>query len=290
MDLKYLITPKNDDGSVDHRYQSISNQICGLAGEQCLAKLKEFYEQTSKLESDHAAAAIHLAQKSFEIDVDGYHRKRITKALTIALKELGFKSSKVTKIINAGRFLQAYDWFEECKCYFGSNSEMTRQDLDDKLSEYFGGFGAGSLDVLGRMTIQGRKKAYRHFAKGGIRMSQKALEALQREHPVKLNERRGRKPEDASSYKTDSTQAVVTHQSLAVMEDADGDSPITQPESAQRHIDHFFQLFASGAMEHGLAQCTPSLQAHLINEIETGITLLEEFISKNRTIEVSSVN
>ena len=83
MNLKHLITPKNDDRSIDHRYQSISNQICGLAGEKCLAKLKEFYEKTSKLESEHAAAAIHLAQKSFEIDVDGYQRKRITKALTI---------------------------------------------------------------------------------------------------------------------------------------------------------------------------------------------------------------
>ena len=148
MDLKYLITPKNDDGSVDHRYQSISNQICGLAGEQCLAKLKEFYEQTSKLESEHGAAAIHLVQKSFEVDVDDYQRKRITKALTIALKELGFKPSKVTKIINAGRFLETYDWFKEGKCYFGSNSEMTGQDFIEELSEYFGGFGAGSLDVL----------------------------------------------------------------------------------------------------------------------------------------------
>ena len=46
----------------------------------------------------------------------------LQKALTIALKELGFKSSKVTKIINAGRFLQAYDWFEEARCYFGLNS------------------------------------------------------------------------------------------------------------------------------------------------------------------------
>ena len=125
MNLKQLITPKNEDGSVDHRYQSIANKICELAGEKCLARLEEFYEKTSKLESEHAAAAIHLAQKSFEIDVDGYQCKRITKALTIALKELGFKSSKVTKIINAGRFLQAYDWFEEGRCYFGSNSEMT---------------------------------------------------------------------------------------------------------------------------------------------------------------------
>ena len=289
IDLKQLITPKNDDGSIDHRYQSISNQICGLAGEKCLAKLKEFYEKTSKLESEHVAAAIHLAQKSFEIDVDGYQRKRITKALTIALKELGFKSSKVTKIINAGRFLQSYDWFEEGKCYFGINSEMTGQDFIDKLSEYFGGFGAGSLDVLGRMTMQGRKKAYRHFAKGGIRMSQKALEALQREHPVKLNERRGRKLAGTSMAQSDTTQAVVNHQSLMVMADADADPLTTHPESAQRYIDHFFQLFASGAMEQSLAQCPPSLQAHLIDEIKTGITLLEDFVSKNKTIEVSSV-
>ena len=290
MDLKYLITPKNDDGSVDHRYQSISNQICGLAGEQCLEKLKEFYEQTSKLESEHGAAAVHLAQKSFEVDVDEYQRKRIAKALTIALKELGFKPSKVTKIINAGRFLQTYDWFEEGRCYFGSNSEMTGQDVINKISEYFGGFGVGSLDVLSRMTMQGRKKAYRHFAKGGIRMSQKALEALQREYPIKLNERRGRKLVDANSQQTDPTQAVVTHQSLVVMEDADGDPPITQPESAQRYIDHFFQLFASGAMEQGLAQFPPASQVQLIDEIKMGITLLEEFVSKNKTVEVTSVN
>ena len=261
MNLKQLITPKNEDGSVDHRYQSIANEICELAGEKCLARLEEFYEKTSKLESEPAAAAIHLAQKSFEIDVDGYQRKRITKALTIALKELGFKSSKVTKIINAGRFLQAYDWFEEARCYFGSNSEMTGQDFIDKLSEYFGGFGAGSLDVLGRMTIQGRKKAYRHFAKGGIRMSQKALEALQREHPVKLNERRGRKPAGSCIHQTQPTQVVVTHESLAVMEDADGDPLTTQPEFTQSLVSSFFQLFASCVMEQHLAEYTPAAQA-----------------------------
>ena len=290
MDLKRLITPKNDDRSIDHRYQSISNQICGLAGEKCLAKLKEFYEKTSKLESEHPAAAIHLSQKSFEIDVDGYQRKRITKALTIALKELGFKSSKVTKIINAGRFLQTYDWFEEGKCYFGINSEVTGQDFIDKLSEYFGGFGAGSLDVLGRMTIQGRKKAYRHFAKGGIRMSQRALEALQREHPVKLNERRGRKPAGSCIQQPQPTQVVVTHESLAVMEDA-GEAPvIRQTESAQSLIGKFFHLIKSGDIEHYLSEYTPAAQAHLIDEIKTGITLLEEFVSKNKTIEVSSAN
>ena len=195
------------------------------------------------------------------------------KSIDHCLKQLGFKSSKVTKIINAGRFLQANDWFEEGRCYFGSNSKMTRQDLNDKLSEYFGEFGAGSLDVLGRMTIQGRQKACRYFVKGGIRMSQKALEALQREHPVKLNERRGRKPAGSCIHQTQPTQVVVTHESLAVMEDADGDPLTTQPEFTQSLVSSFFKLVASGAMEQHLTEYTPAAQAHLIDEIKTGITL-----------------
>ena len=121
-------------------------------------------------------------------------------------------------------------------------------------------------------------------------MSQKALEALQREHPVKLNERRGRKPAAACMAQTDTTQAVVNHQSLVVMADADADSLTTHPESAQRYINHFFQLFASGAMEQGLAQCPPAIQAHLLDEIKIGITLLEKKKKKNKTIEVSSAN
>ena len=121
-------------------------------------------------------------------------------------------------------------------------------------------------------------------------MSQKALEAMQREHPVKLNETRGRKPAFTCMAQTDTTQAVVNHQSLVVMADTDADPLTTHPESAQRYIDHFFQLFASGAMEQSLAQCPPSLQAHLIDEIKTGINLLEEFVSKNKIIEVNPVN
>ena len=67
MNLKQLLTPKNEDGSVDHRYQSIANQICGLAGEKCLAELKEFYEQTSKLESEYAAGRYILIKKILKL-------------------------------------------------------------------------------------------------------------------------------------------------------------------------------------------------------------------------------
>ena len=282
MNLRQLITPKNEDGSIDHRYQSISSEICGLAGEECLAKLEEFYRKTSQIEAENGGAALHLVVKSFEIEMDEYQRKRITKALTTALKELGFKPSKVTKIINAGRFLQTYDWFEEGKCYFG-RCEMTGQDLFDKITEYLEGFGIGSLDVLSRTTKQGRRKAYRHFVKEGTRMSQKALEDLQRQYPTNLNERRGRKPSRASFQETHSTHALATHESLAVMEDVPEDD-------GQTVIRTFVRLFASGEMDRLLAGFSSNAQAGLIDEMKVVKDHLEEFIEKNTTIDVATIH
>ena len=74
------------------------------------------------------------------------------------------------------------------------------------------------------------------------------------------------------------------------MEDAEDAPVIRQTESAQGFIGKFFHLIKSGEIEHYLSGYTPAAQAHLIDEIKIGITLLEEFVSKNKTIEVSSAN
>ena len=74
------------------------------------------------------------------------------------------------------------------------------------------------------------------------------------------------------------------------MEDADEEPVIRQTESAQSLIGKFFQLIKSGEIEHYLSEYTPAAQAHLIDEIKTGVTLLEEFVSKNKIIEVNPVN
>ena len=74
------------------------------------------------------------------------------------------------------------------------------------------------------------------------------------------------------------------------MEDAVEETFIRQPESAQSLIGRFVQLIKSGEIEHYLSEYTPAAQAHLIDEIKIGITLLEEIVSKNKTIEVSSAN
>ena len=49
MNLVQQITPKNEDGSIDHRYGSVSKAII-----------------------DHAGAALHLVCKSYAVDMDEY--------------------------------------------------------------------------------------------------------------------------------------------------------------------------------------------------------------------------
>ena len=288
MNLEQLITPKNEDGGLDHRYRLIIKDVIDLAGDRCVDLLVGFYEKTSQLEKDHAGAALHLVRKSFEVDMDEFQRKRVNKQLTTALKELGFKPSKVSKLINAGRFIQTCDYIEEGWCYFGRNAWMTGPEIVEKISEYFEGFGDGSLDVFSRITKQGRKKAHRHFVKQGTRMSQSALEELQRQYPANPTERRGRKPTRANFYETRPMHALATHESLAVLEDAEDESIVETPKSGQMLITEFFRLFKTGEFSRCLGEFTPSAQAHLIEEIKAGIPMLEDFVAKNSTIDVVS--
>ena len=72
MNLEQLITLKNEDGGLDHRYRLIIKHVIDLAGDRCVDLLVGFYEKTSQLEKDHAGAALHLVRKSFEVDMDEF--------------------------------------------------------------------------------------------------------------------------------------------------------------------------------------------------------------------------
>ena len=88
MKLADLFTPKNEDGSLDQRYKSLSNQICDLAGEKCRDVLYEFYDKTNKLESKAAGAALHFVKKSFEVKMDECQRKPINKSFQLHSRNL----------------------------------------------------------------------------------------------------------------------------------------------------------------------------------------------------------
>jgi len=291
MNLKQLITPKNEDGSVDHRYIPIAQSIVDLAGERVEAQLRKLYATTNNLERESASAGLHLVISLFSVPMDEcYERSKFKKHIREQLQEIGFKPSKVSKLMGAGEFYarnhdRAFpnDSWDECF------SELERIERQNRfLDEYFKN--VSKLYELSRMNDMAIDRVRTEFLYDSKVYTQSELEDLRRSNPKEDRKGRGRKRSSENFAKKRLTHQAEAHESLAVMEDADEAPVIRQTESAQSFIGKFFHLIKSGEIEHCLSEYTPAAQAHLIDEIKAGITLLEEFVSKNKIIEVSSVN
>ncbi len=290
MNLKQLITPKNEDGSIDHRYTPIAQSIADLAGERVEAQLRKLYSATNNLEKESASAGLQLVIALFSIPMDErFERSKFKKHIREQLQEIGFKPSKVSKLMGAGEFYAEYS-----SLVFNSDldCESTEDEYNKKryrfLGEYFNHI--SKLYELSRMNGTAIHRVSTDLARDNKVYSQAELEKLRQLYPKDVYERRGRKPRRSRVQEINPLPSVATHESLKVMEDAVEETVTRQPESAQSLISRFFTLVASGVIEQRLAEYTPVAQAHLINEIKTGITLLEEFVSKNKTVEVTSVN
>ena len=291
MNLKQLITPKNEDGSVDHRYIPIAQSIVDLAGERVEAQLRKLYATTTNLERESASAGLQLVIALFSIPMDErFERSKFKKHIREQLQEIGFKPSKVSKLMGAGEFYaRNHDracsndsWGE----WFSELGQIERQNRF--LDEYFKN--VSKLYELSRMSDDAVDQVRRELLDDNKIYTQAELEELRRSNPKEERNGKARKRSRVKLSKQRSAEQVATHESLKVMEDAVEETVTRQSESAQGIIGGFFNLISSGVMEKYLAEYTPAAQAHLIDEIKTGITLLEEFVSKNKTVEVTPVN
>ena len=107
-------------------------------------------------------------------------------------------------------------------------------------------------------------------------------------NPKKELDKRVRHSREGNFSKKDLKYPVASTDSLKTIEQMEAISPKSNPRSCQGLISEFFWLFKSGQVEHLLADYTPTAQAHLINEIKIGITLIEEFVSKNNSPRVTT--
>ncbi|MDB4623445.1 hypothetical protein OAE36_02105 [bacterium] len=290
MSLRQLITPRNDDGSIAHRYIPIAKAITELAGEGVETQLQKLYVATTNLEKESAPAGLQLCIALFSVPMDErYERSKFKKHIRQRLQEIGFKPSKASKLMGAGCF-----YAEHKNHTFNSDfdSESTEAEFNDNrdrfLDEYFKSI--SKLYELSRMNGKGVSKIHRDFLNENKVYSQSELEELVRCYPKDEYKWRDRKPDRANFQEAHPKYALATHESLVVMDDAVEKSVIKQPESGQKLIKQFFQLFLSGEIEHRLAEFTPNAQAHLIDEIKEGIHLLEEFVAKYKIIEVTHIH
>ena len=288
MNLEKQITPKNSDGSIDHRYVPIAKAIVNLAGERVEAQLRKLLIGTHNLEKESASAGLQLVIALFSIPMDErYERSKLKKHIREQLQEIGFKPSKVSKLMGAGEFYAELHGKAYCEFEFFTEEELIKRQ-NFFLNEYFKN--VSKLYELSRMSDDAVDQVLREFLDENKVYTQAELEELRRSSPRDEFERRARKPSRASFPETRPTHAPVTHESLEVMEDAEEESVVAQPESGQKLVKQFFLFLASGEMDQCLAGFAPAAQAHLIDEVEAVQSLLEEFIAKHQPIEVTPVH
>ena len=109
MNITKTITPKNDDGSLDQRFGSHIENLIHLCGSECINTLHTFHKETEESERKAGGAALHMIVKLYSIEMEEWEQKRLAKTLREALQEIGFKPSKVTKLMGAGKF-KAQEW------------------------------------------------------------------------------------------------------------------------------------------------------------------------------------
>ena len=283
MNLRQQITPKNDDGSIDHRYFPVAKAIAELAGERVEAQLGKLYVETNKIEKESATAGLQLVIALFSVSMDErYERSKFKKHFREQLQEIGFKKSKVSKLMGAGEFYaRNYDrtFVNDFSEYFTEAELVKRQNRF--LDEYFKNI--SKLYELSRMSDGAVDRVRREFLDEHKVYTQAELEELRRSNPKDEYQRRTRTPSHACFPEIRPTHALATHESLEVMDDAPEDD-------CQTVISNFVYLFASSEMDRILSEFSPNAQAGLIYEMKVMMKLLEEFISKHQPIEVTPIH
>jgi hypothetical protein len=290
MNLKHQITPKNDDGSINYKYTRIAGAIAELAGDRVASQLHKLFVQTHNLEKESATAGLQLVIALFSVPMDErYERSKFIKHIREELQEIGFKPSKVSKLMGAGRFYAEYkNWTFNSDFDVESSVAEFNDNRDRFLNVYFNSI--AKLYELSRMNGRGVEQVKKEFLHCNKVYTQSELEQLVSSFPKDEYKRRGQKPTRTNFPETRPTHALATHESLAVLDDAEDESFVETPKSSQVIIQAFFQLFNTGDLQLHLDQYEPSTQTRLIEEIRSGIPLLEDFVAKNLTVDVVSTH
>jgi hypothetical protein len=201
MNLKNSINPINDDGSIDHRYVSVTSEIIERAGQGCIRDLSDFYNLTKESESKYELAGLRLVSAFFQQDMERWQRNGLKKRLRECLGEIGFRPSKISKLITAGEFVASEmsdnksrrdDTSTDEWDFFESTKEEKEQSYLWQV-KYLRDHGLTGLYQLARMDWKGLVEArHKYKENGDIPLTTRELEKLQKRHPAKTKERRGR--------------------------------------------------------------------------------------------------
>ena len=268
MNITKTITPKNDDGSLDQRFGLHIEKLIHLCGVECINTLHTFHKETEESERKAGGAALHMIVKLYSIEMEEWEQKRLAKSLREALQEIGFKPSKVTKLMGAGRF-KANEWNRVHEDFECKSLDQLKQEQHEFLSAY----GVSALYEVSRMNDVGRAKVRNAFSNDKKLYRKDELEEIRRENPINLDEQRGRSKRTFGRSNNPGLPQVssggnsIQHQNLESAEDAFDSRPI----SAQAVVNQFLHAVEPSSMDELLKEYTPQAQDQILSLLSEGV-------------------
>ena len=197
---------------MDHRFTGLTKEIVRRAGDECIKELSHLYRYTNDAEARYEKAGLTLVTSFFQVDMEKWQRRTFLKRLRACLQEIGFKPSKVSKLITAGEFITAElkdieRMTDEC-C---SSTEELEQIKGERL-EYLHSYGASGLYQIARMNWEGQAEARNSYvASEGKPLTVRELEKLQARYPAENSGRTSRKTKSKESVvEVDQTKELVS--------------------------------------------------------------------------------
>ena len=234
---------------MDHRFTGLSNEIVRRAGEECIKELSHLYQYTNDAEARYEKAGLTLVTSFFQVDMEKWQRRTFLKRLRVYLQEIGFKPSKVSKLITAGEFMAAelkdIEGMTEEWC---SSIEELEQIKSERL-EYLHSYGASGLYQIARMNWKGQAQARNSYAASeGKPLTVRELEKLQARYPAETLGRTSRKTKSKESVvEVDQTKELVselvkTVQAIDWARIQDDPESMDLLSSVELRLDHMVEL------------------------------------------------
>ena len=186
MNFHNLINPLNEDGSIDHRYRSITAKVLEQAGQEVVDQLSNFYEESLKAEAKYESSGIRFVSAFFQVAMDDWQRRALKKRLRECLSELGFRPSKVSRLLKVGGFIgNELFAYEDALGDWGRTEEEIQVGLEDKC-KYFYSYGLTGLYEIARMNVDGQTRAYMSYRENECEpISTRELQRIQLRYPEK---------------------------------------------------------------------------------------------------------
>ena len=210
-ELAKTFTPKTKDGETDHRYAPDLAKIFSSIRPEVLRRLEEFKSKTTELEIKYGSDALEFSigwlDYIYSLSPDAPDNKwnskgkGLRKGLIVGLKDRGFKSSNVSKIIGAAEFIKKLKDDLLIPDFKNPNQVIENKRVREILN-FVNPLPISAKYLLGGMTELGLKKAmsYENDSKEwdsktdtfpSKPLTIRVLEELKQQYPLNPDEKRG---------------------------------------------------------------------------------------------------